>query len=74
MNTTQLMNPMLRRLIRVESKLHNLMAYVGCPKDEGPESSSHTADEAEIMRHLVRIESKLQTLMKYEGVDPFTRK
>jgi hypothetical protein len=70
----QLMNPLLRRLIRVESKLHNLMAYVGCPRDTGPDAPLVTATEADIAKYLVRIESKLQTLMHHEGVDPFSRK
>lgn len=72
-----LMNPMMRRLIRVESKLHNLMTYINMPTGKQNEANDKptppVVTEAEMIRTLVRIESKLQALMLHEGLNPHTR-
>lgn len=68
------LNPILRRIIRIESKLHNLMEFAGVPLAKIHESigdiTVHHADQHDIMKTLVRIESKLQALMLYEGLNP----
>lgn len=74
--TTQLMNPMLRRLIRVESKLHNLASFCGVPREQLPTEDftpKHVYTEAEMTKALVRIESKLQSLMLHQGLNPHDR-
>lgn len=77
MKPIPLMNPVMRRLIRVESKLHNLMDYIRMPQGKQHEADDKPlpplVNEAEIMRVLVRIESKLQALMLHEGLNPHTR-
>jgi len=78
MNATQMFTPLLRRLIRVESKLHNLSSYCGVSPEQlnawGYKADPVPYSEVEVAKALIRIESKLQSLMLHEGLNPHERK
>lgn len=62
------------RLIRVESKLSQLMRFLGLdvPKVDGQTHRVPVTPE-DIGRATVRIETKLHALMVHEGMDPYKR-
>jgi hypothetical protein len=69
-------DPLMSRLIRVESKLTKLMLWMDMQPPQvyvtGSQKNIPTS-EHDIGRALVRIETKLHALMKQEGLDPFAR-
>lgn len=69
-------DPIMSRLIRVESKLTKLMLWMDMQPPQvyvtGSPNNIPTSNE-DIGRALVRIETKLHSLMKQEGLDPFAR-
>jgi hypothetical protein len=78
MKPVQIMTPLLRRLIRLESKLHNFASYCGVDPRQlnawGYDADPVPYTEAEVTKALIRIESKLQSLMLHEGLNPHERR
>jgi len=69
-------NPVISRLVRIESKLHTLAVFNGVNVAQlgGGNPDPTPYSEADVTRALVRIESKLQSLMLHEGLNPHERK
>lgn len=67
-------DPVMTRLVRVESKLTKLMLWSDIqPLDITGNVHNVPTSTQDIGRALVRIETKLHALMKHHGLDPFGR-